>query len=325
MPPVQPAPSDLRPLELGELIDRSISFWRTHLKALFALGVGFQLIHYTLLKAIALGTRGWAPRDPRTYSQIFKDPSAAAGAITALALIVGIYAWLYWASTVAASAYIVPNLLGRPTSPGTALRRMFARFGVVTRSLLLAGLLVGVAVVAVGGPIGLSVVFIGTSHAGTAALLGLFVLVWMFVGLVAILWLWLQIALTGPVIAYEELGGARSLLRSSRLISGRVAPGFLGRVLVRASIVFGVIFLLLTVIGLISAIPTYILIGVYGGLTSGVIAAPQSLLVPAELVQVLVQGLFAPIAWVFASVFYLDLRVRKEGLDLELQLAPVDA
>jgi hypothetical protein len=48
-------------------------------------------------------------------------------------------------------------------------------------------------------------------------------------------------------------------------------------------------------------------------------------MVPIELVQVLAKGLFGPIAWVLASVFYLDLRVRKEGLDLELSLAPEPA
>ena len=48
------APPDLRPLELGELIDRTISFWRAHLKPLFALGVGFQLVIYALSKAVSV-------------------------------------------------------------------------------------------------------------------------------------------------------------------------------------------------------------------------------------------------------------------------------
>src|SRR5207244_5838915 len=42
---------DLRPLTLGEVVDRSASLWRAHWKALFQLYLGFQLGEFVLLKA----------------------------------------------------------------------------------------------------------------------------------------------------------------------------------------------------------------------------------------------------------------------------------
>src|SRR5690348_5845123 len=59
-----PPPQDLRPLELGELIDRTITFWRAHLKPLFALGLGFELVIYAFAKALSLGLLRLSAGDP---------------------------------------------------------------------------------------------------------------------------------------------------------------------------------------------------------------------------------------------------------------------
>jgi hypothetical protein len=200
---------------------------------------------------------------------------------------------------------------------------MFSRFWTVTGSMFLALLVMG---------IGFAVMMVPSVAAIAAGSLmggrGTVVIVLLTLGvtllmLVGFLWIYLRLALAGPVIGYESLGPMRSLLRSNKLISGRVGPGFMGVTMVRAGIMFTVVFVVLFVVNIISGIPSLILQAVYGGLGKPAIGAPQALLVPAELLQVFVQALFSPIAWVFASVFYVDLRVRKEGLDLELQLEPV--
>jgi hypothetical protein len=54
-------------------------------------------------------------------------------------------------------------------------------------------------------------------------------------------------------------------------------------------------------------------------------AVPQSLAIPAELLQVVVQALFGSIAMTLASLFYVDMRVRREGLDIESQLRSMEA
>jgi hypothetical protein len=52
----------------------------------------------------------------------------------------------------------------------------------------------------------------------------------------------------------------------------------------------------------------------------GLSAVPQMLLVPAELLQVVGQAVFNPLGLVFYAMFYLDMRMRREGLDLERRL-----
>ena len=52
---------DLRPLSLGEIIDRAATIWRTHWKALFKLFLGFQLATYVLMKGWELVAKTWFP------------------------------------------------------------------------------------------------------------------------------------------------------------------------------------------------------------------------------------------------------------------------
>jgi hypothetical protein len=108
------------------------------------------------------------------------------------------------------------------------------------------------------------------------------------------------------------------------LISGRVGPGFLGWVKVRATILVTVVALLVFVVMLVSGLPALVVQVSYGNLFDPTHATPQAIpqgmLVPAELLEVLVQAVFSPMYIAFAGLFYADMRVRREGLDLELAL-----
>ena len=47
---------------------------------------------------------------------------------------------------------------------------------------------------------------------------------------------------------------------------------------------------------------------------------PQTLLVPAQLLQIVAQALVAPLLGVAMTAFFIDTQVRREGLDLALAL-----
>jgi hypothetical protein len=96
----------------------------------------------------------------------------------------------------------------------------------------------------------------------------------------------------------------------------------------RAALVLTVIGVILLVVGIISGLPALVITATYAhGLPTAAAraAAPQALLVPAELFQVFVQSAVSPVAWVLAALFYVDMRVRREGLDLELKLSSEQA
>jgi hypothetical protein len=71
--------------------------------------------------------------------------------------------------------------------------------------------------------------------------------------------------------------------------------------------------------------PTLIVGALYGaGFTAGntlTDVVPLALLVPLQLLQTVLGALVAPLYVVFQTFFYVDMRVRREGLDLELALA----
>ena len=73
----------LRPLGLGELIDRSINFWRAHWKPLFQLLLAFQLVEGIVLAGAQGVGRAFFPlaSDPAaiadTYMHTLKQPRSA--------------------------------------------------------------------------------------------------------------------------------------------------------------------------------------------------------------------------------------------------------
>lgn len=93
---------------------------------------------------------------------------------------------------------------------------------------------------------------------------------------------------------------------------------------VRLTVLITVVGLILTVIYVVTGIPSAVLHASYGNILDPThadqTAIPAGLLIPAELAQIVLSSLVAPVYAVFAVVFYVDMRVRREGLDLALGL-----
>jgi hypothetical protein len=331
---VSPPLSDLRPLGLGEIIDRSATFWRKHLKHLFLLSFGFNLLTYIITKALQLAMQstltviqGAAKGEGNLETLL-----AAYGQflITTAGMLVATF-WLYWLSTLVVSRYVVPAQLGEPVAPAEGVRRGLKRLGAYSGAYALsllwavgANLLMvlpgGLVAGAGGAMLGLS----STPGLRLAGGIVLFVGVLLaMLGVVAgLLWYMLRFSLLGPVLAMEELSAMRAFRRSGELLSGRVEPGFLGRVPVRAMILVTVVSVILLAVSILSGLPALLVQFAYGNPLDPLNATPvpQALLVPAELLQVVGQAVFSPLGLVFYALFYLDMRVRREGLDLEQRL-----
>jgi hypothetical protein len=225
---------------------------------------------------------------------------------------------------------VIGECLGQKPSPGGSIRYAFARLGAATRALILLALL-STAVCLLSG-LALSVVMIFASVVGTGggALGGtagvLIVLMGAAVGFFAFalgfLWYVLRFLLIAPVLAVEELSAVASIQRSGKLMSGKIGPGVMNGVKVRATVLITAMMLVVLVVTSLGAIPSMVLTFAYAkdGIFGGSSAVPELFLIPAELFHVGVQSLFAPLYIALASIFYLDMRARREGLDLELKL-----
>ncbi len=327
--------SALRPLALGELIDRSAATWRAHWKPLFQLALGFQLVQYLVLKLWQLGLARWAPAALNAKlmaEQLKQDPGAVAlqmflgfGAIGLVTL------FFTQVAGVAEGAFIYPRLTGTgQPGIGAALRTAARRLRVATGALGFGlGWTVVVALLFQLPAVALAVAaFFATRSSDGAGLVlgGLAAIAAGLALVVTVVWFVVRFFCMPQVVAIEDGGAWRAFRRADALSSGRVEPGVLGLTKVRLAILITVVALILGILAAVSAIPSGILQVVYGHaldpVNADASAIPASLLVPAELAQIVVTSLFAPVYAVFQVLFYVDMRVRREGLDLALQLAP---
>ena len=321
--------SALRPLAVGEIIDRSASFWRAHWKPLFQLLLGFQLAQYAMTKAVDLLMRrtlrdalhgaafdpvAWLKNpptiEPEQMAVVFAAFIAFVVAAVVLAQITG----------VAASSYIYPRLTdGSQVTVGEAVSRAFKRLGATLGAVTLSFGLTGLMALLFFAP---AAAMVGLAFALELPLL---VLVGFGLGLVATvvlgLWFVLRFILTAQVTAAEPLSAWGIFRRTAALSSGRVGPGFTGWVKGRLTILVTIVFGILFLVGSVSGLPAVVLHFVYGSaLDPTRDTVPVWLLVPAELLQVAATALIDPLYIVFQVVFYVDMRVRREGLDLELAM-----
>src|SRR5689334_1764996 len=119
---------DLRPLSLGEIIDRSASIWRAHWQALFKLFVGFQLAGYILLKGWELIAKRYFPISrggARMIETIQSDPLEALRQLGGSSLVgfamMGVNLFASYFVAVAATRYLFPKMVGQSATLGASL------------------------------------------------------------------------------------------------------------------------------------------------------------------------------------------------------------
>ncbi|NTX07914.1 hypothetical protein HUA74_39175 [Myxococcus sp. CA051A] len=325
--------SELRPLALGELIDRAVTFWRGHLKPLFVLNLGYSLVGFIATKATLQLTRWLTPmlyvtdKDAVTKEAPFEMLGQASLSLVLWSGLFMFLIWSYWLTTVATARYVLSAQLGTPVSPADGLRRGLSKVGAVTGAFLLSVGWSTLVTLVASIPGTVLMVAGGIATAMDSQVLGIVLLVagglLLALGMLgAILWYFLRFLLLPPVLAMEDLGAWGAFTRSGAMLSGRVEPGFLGRVMVRGMILFTVVSLILFSVHLLFGIPAWLVMLPYGNPFSAETMArtPQLLLVPVEILQVAAQSFFSPVNFVVCSFFYLDLRVRREALDLEQRL-----
>jgi hypothetical protein len=124
---------DLRPLSLGEMLDRTFSLYRQH----FVLFVGIAAIPQLLILAMHLGQVFLVTGGAR-----FKTASGGVVALSVVGALVGIIVYLVaYLFAQGGTVYAVSELyLGRTTTIGASLRRMRGEAGNLLGVMLLNGL-----------------------------------------------------------------------------------------------------------------------------------------------------------------------------------------
>ncbi len=303
--------NQLRPLNLGEILDRTAQLYRRN----FWLFVGTAALPLLIVFALAIPA-GAIFLIPGIASSRAGGPSPAEIGIIALIVIIAlpIYLAVYVYSYAGITQATVSVHLGEKPTIRATLKSVHTRFWTYLWYLLLQGILAGlVPLIVAMSIIGPLIYFITRPDAdlGTRFALGFLT---VLVGVVAfgiVVWLTLSFALGMPACIVEKKTAWESIIRSWHLSKGTRGRIFVTNLLVAA---------LAFAIGMALAIPLLILVAVLpaAGIT---IANSSATLVVTEIVRVgldfISKVLLAPIYMIAAVLFYYDQRIRKEGFDIE--------
>lgn len=301
MPP-PPAPPELRPRRLGELLDASVKIWGANLRFLVPLAAAVELPFQLVGALVERSVRPSLIDSMQTYQKALQDnPNAAFPKFSAsqIAALVGSVAISFIATValVAVMTAIVFDVYAkRAPNRSNAIRVVLRRGPLMLFSTIISGLVAG----AIGGLLFIPATLVSSS----ALVLGFF---GQLAGGAVFVWVWFRIGSATPAIVVEGLGPIAVLRRSAGLVKGRWW-GVFGALAVGT---FGT-----GIPGAIIQAMVNAMLRAAGGNNSGfefvwtAVAATVS------------NALVAPLLATITVLIYVDLRVRKEGLDVGGLVAP---
>ena len=310
---------ELRPMTLGELLDRTFRLYRSHFLlfvSIMAIPAAFSVPANVLALTFQGSFMNSIAANPG-HPPVLPSLDLILGLVLAYGLLIVIYGVTYSIAVAAATTAVADVYLGRGSTLHGAYGKIRGRFwrlmGVVGNVFIrAAGLLVLVMAAMFGVTAALQRV--GQSSPGTLAVLGLGLLALVFAYLGAMVWavyLVLRYAVSIPVLMLEDLGVLASIRRSIFLTRGRRGHIFL-TLLVAAVIayvgiaVFQLPFLVVTMVATLQG------------------HWPPWLAFAASLSGAVGSALSGPVSMIAIVLLYYDVRIRKEAFDLQFMMASLD-
>jgi hypothetical protein len=291
----------IRPLGIGEALDRAAALHRRHFRDLFLATLALELPLFVVarLEAAALGELV-ASADPARWAAAGHLLPPLAG--LALAMLGG-----QFLLASAAAFLVAPSAAASALAPLAPRRRALASLGAA-----LAAVAATLLAPALGALPGLLLALRSTSPAGqllggVGAVVG---------GGLALLWALLAFLLAPAAASVEGVGGLRALWRSLRLM--RPAPGapLAERPGLRASLVLLAALAITMAANTLAGLPRAAAL-----LLAGAGSPAAHLPIPAEVLvgalEIAAISALRPFGLVALAVLYFDRRARREGLDLE--------
>lgn len=312
-PAAKPGVIPLRPLGVGEILDGAVSTMRTYWRTV--LGISLTVAIFTQIVVVLI--QGLVLDDISTAA--LEDPSATVDEMTSALgnamLGTGAVFLISLIGTIVATALLTTvtsrAVLGKSVTLGEAWRdarpQVAKLFGLIFLLILIA-----VAVVTAGILPGLLVAVAGSGDAGASlALLG------GLAAFVVAVWLMIRFSLASPALMLEKQSIVKSLGRSAKLVRGSWWR------------VFG-IQLLATIIANIVAMIVVLPFSFIGAMlegegVSGLVSSGSDLgwtyLIVSGIGAVIGAMITFPITAGVTVLLYIDHRIRREALDLDLARA----
>ncbi len=314
--PPKPGVVPLRPLGLGELLDGAVQTLRHNPRVMLglsaavmavvgALSTGFMVAGLPRLLSVVA-----TPRDQVDSTQIAGALGGGVAGFLVPALLQGLAVVVLSGVLIVAVSEAV---LGRRPTVGQVWARARSRVPALIGLSLLTGLLTVLGMVVLVGP-GLALLAVSGPAAAIALALGVpaaFVLAAL---------LYVRLAFAAPALLLEDLSVVAALRRSWRLVSGswwRV----LG-VLVLTGIIASIVGALLqTPFSILGTVIAAAVSGGSAGTTAQVTPALVITSAVGNLGTIVASTITAPFSAAVTALLYIDLRMRREGLDVALARA----
>ncbi|MFF5107370.1 glycerophosphoryl diester phosphodiesterase membrane domain-containing protein [Streptomyces sp. NPDC000134] len=312
-PAAKPGVIPLRPLGVGEILDGAVStmrtYWRTVLGISLTVAVVTEVI-VVLLQGLVLDSASTdALNDPSATLSELGDALAGAMIGSAVVFVISLV------GTVVATALLTTvtsrAVLGKPVTTAEAWRdarpQVLRLFGLIVLLLLITA-----AVLTVGALPGLIVAFTAGGDAAVAlTVLGL------LAAAVVTVWLMVRFSLASPALMLEKQSITKAMGRSTKLVRGSWWR------------VFGIQLLatiIANVVASIIVIPFTFLAAALsgegvGGFVEGTGGLGWTFLVISGIGSVIGSMITFPITAGVTVLLYIDQRIRREALDLELARA----
>ncbi|MGV9270133.1 DUF7544 domain-containing protein [Kitasatospora sp. NPDC003701] len=299
--PVSPKPGviPLRPLGLGEILDGAVSTIRKHWRTTLGLSLGVAVVEQAAVTGTQLAVNGDTGDLTPVLSALASLPVTMLLSVVAAALL---------------TMVVSRAILGQSATVRDAWRDARPRMLQLTGLTLLTGL-IGAGIVLLGFAPMIGYLLAGAGEPAIAALL-------FVVGLLSIpvaIWIWIQLSLAAPALMLEKQGVMTALSRSRRLVRGSwwrlFGINLLSQVL--AGIVAGIISVPFTVAGLVLGFDDLV-----GQVDAGDTATlPTAVLITTAIAGVIASTLTIPFTATIGVLLYVDQRIRREALDIELARA----
>ncbi|MFE6624659.1 glycerophosphoryl diester phosphodiesterase membrane domain-containing protein [Streptomyces sp. NPDC057740] len=313
-PAAKPGVIPLRPLGVGEILDGAVSTMRTYWRTV----LGISLTVAIVTEILVILVQGLVLND-RLDTEALDDPNATLSELTratgdalissSVILLISVIGAII--ATALLTTVTSRAVLGKSVSTGEAWRdarpQVPQLFGLlfllllIVFGVLLAGAVPGILVAATGaGAAGGALTVFGIIGAGIVAL-----------------WLWFRFSLASPALMLEKQGITKSLSRSAKLVRGSWWR------------VFGIQLLatiIANVIAAIVVIPFTFLAGAVSGdgaasFLNGTTEFGWTFLIISGVGSVIGSMITFPITAGVTVLLYIDQRIRREALDLELARA----
>ncbi len=306
------------PRTTGEILSDSIALLRRHFKVFYVMALPFCAANVLLSEAAQSAFAVLKNLDP-TRAGTGDLVTVLGSAVGGLGLLFGGQLAVVLAS-VASTAMASAGWERRVPTVPEALRAVADRGAATVLTTLLVTLLLLAAFVpalaaAVGAVVGFTSGERAAGVAGGVAALALFAL-----GIIGFVFLFLRWSLITPAIVVEGCAGTGALRRSKELTAGRGLP-FFAAPKFRVSMLYLVVFAISGPLQSLFALPRLFIAMASGwSIADGLpplASMPIWFIIPFGLLQVASTTLIIPFSGALMTLFYYDLRVRYEALDLE--------